>query len=225
MTFPGDGLTSGVDIDPDELPESSESVSVPESAIVLVADGDGDALLADGDGEALEAEGEGEALEAVGDGLAVGAAPTATNEATVDAAEVTEIVHVVLRLEQAPLHPPKSVPDFGIAVRVTVSELANPYAQAPPQLIPPGLEVTIPGATPAVVIDTATGTVTAESIGQGASTVPSRPIAAVFDRVLPATLPNSPAINAAPSEAVIPRISDVPDEFIQVATEPSIRLA
>jgi hypothetical protein len=51
----------------------------------------------------------------------------------------------------APLQPPKMDPPSGVAVSVTTVPLANEAAHVAPQLIPAGLEVTVPVPAPVLL--------------------------------------------------------------------------
>ena len=51
-------------------------------------------------------------------------------------------------LEQAPLHPANVDPDAGEAVRLTTVPAVKLALHVGPQLIPPGLEVTVPDPVP-----------------------------------------------------------------------------
>jgi hypothetical protein len=53
-------------------------------------------------------------------------------------------VHVLPEVLSQPLHPVKMVSIPGVAVSVTVVALMNDAEQLLPQLIPAGLEVTVP---------------------------------------------------------------------------------
>ena len=57
--------------------------------------------------------------------------------------------------EQAPLHPEKTEPARGDAVKVTVVPLGKEALQVVPQLIPAGVLVTVPLPVPA--LDTVSG--------------------------------------------------------------------
>ena len=66
-------------------------------------------------------------------------------------------VQIVELLTQAPLKPPKVDPELGVAVRVTEVPLGKLVEQVAPQLMPAGLETTVPlpvpeGATVTVLV-------------------------------------------------------------------------
>lgn len=69
------------------------------------------------------------------------------------AADVTATTQAPLP-EHAPLHPAKTDPRAGVAVRVTVVPEATDTAQARPQLIPAGLLATVPEPFPLLVTET-----------------------------------------------------------------------
>jgi len=51
----------------------------------------------------------------------------------------------------APLQPANTEPLAGVAVKITLAPLANPYEHADPQLMPAGLLATVPAPDPALV--------------------------------------------------------------------------
>src|SRR5579864_3883794 len=57
-------------------------------------------------------------------------------------------VQVVVLLTQAPVNPPKVEPEAGVAVSVTDVPLGKLAEQLAPQLIPEGLETTVPLPVP-----------------------------------------------------------------------------
>ena len=72
------------------------------------------------------------------------------NVAVMIGADVTTSVHVVLvPLHPPPDHPAKALAAPGAAVNVTLVPGANVALHAPPQLIPAGLDVTVPVPAPA----------------------------------------------------------------------------
>ncbi len=126
--------------------------------------------------------------------------------AVTDRAWVTLTVQVTSLPVHAPPHAVKSALDGSVASKVTVLPEANPYSQLAPQLMPPGFESTRPALAP--VICTVSGWLSPGSMGQGASTGPSVPTAAVFWRVSPPTVSKDPATYTAASDADRPRTSD-----------------
>ena len=62
-------------------------------------------------------------------------------------------VQVPVPAHGAPLQPANTEPGDAVAVRVTVVPTVNAAAQAAPQLMPLGLEVTLPVPAPVLVID------------------------------------------------------------------------
>jgi hypothetical protein len=60
-------------------------------------------------------------------------------------------VHVLVFPEQLPLQPEKREPAFGLAVNVTELPRAKAAEQLAPQLMPAGLDVTVPEPRPAFV--------------------------------------------------------------------------
>src|SRR5580765_6700546 len=61
-------------------------------------------------------------------------------------------VHVPLPVQPLPLQPEKAEPVAALAVSVTELPFANGAEQVAPQLIPAGLDVTVPVPLPAVAI-------------------------------------------------------------------------
>lgn len=55
--------------------------------------------------------------------------------------------------EQAPLQPPKTWPEFGVAVRLIEEPDAEDIEQVAPQLMPAGELVTVPVPVPPSVTD------------------------------------------------------------------------
>jgi hypothetical protein len=70
--------------------------------------------------------------------------PRSRNAAVTDLALFVATVHVFPETLSHPLHPTKADRRPGLAVSVTVTLLANEAEQVDPQLIPAGLEVTVP---------------------------------------------------------------------------------
>lgn len=60
-------------------------------------------------------------------------------------------VHVPVPLQPPPDQPENTEPEFGTAVRVTMVSVAYGSVQSRPQLIPAGLDVTVPDPAPEVV--------------------------------------------------------------------------
>jgi hypothetical protein len=54
--------------------------------------------------------------------------------------------------EQAPVHPVKTEPAAGVAVRVIVDPAVYAEEQVPPQLMPAGVDVTVPLPLPLFTI-------------------------------------------------------------------------
>jgi len=73
------------------------------------------------------------------------------NVAVTDLAAVTLTVQAVPDTELQPLHPPKREPLFATAVSVTVVPLVYGSEQSAPQLIPAGLDETVPPPAPALL--------------------------------------------------------------------------
>src|SRR5438132_13901779 len=61
---------------------------------------------------------------------------------------VRVMVHVPVPVQPPPVHPSKVEPLAGVAVRVTCVPLSKEAEQVAPQLIPAGLEVTVPLPVP-----------------------------------------------------------------------------
>jgi hypothetical protein len=61
-------------------------------------------------------------------------------------------VHLLPETESQPVQPKKVMSKSGVAVRVTTVPLLNAAEQVPPQLIPEGLEVTVPPPTRPVFV-------------------------------------------------------------------------
>jgi hypothetical protein len=78
---------------------------------------------------------------------------------------VTKLVAVTLQLpvplQLPPLQPLKTDPDAAFADKVTVVEGGNSWEQTAPQLIPAGLDLTVPYPVPLL----ATETITVGAIG------------------------------------------------------------
>ena len=70
--------------------------------------------------------------------------PRSGKSAVTDLAEFMLTVQVLPETLSHPLHPPKPESKSGVAVRVTVVPLTYVAEQVLPQLMPAGLEVTVP---------------------------------------------------------------------------------
>ncbi len=70
--------------------------------------------------------------------------PRSLKSAVTDLAEIMSTVQVLPETLSHPLHPPKPESKSGVAVRVTVVPLTYVAEQVLPQLMPAGLEVTVP---------------------------------------------------------------------------------
>src|SRR3990172_1302832 len=82
----------------------------------------------------------------------VGSVNVAAKLALTDTFAFTVTAHVSAVPVHAPLHPRKVAPLAGAAVRVTVVPLLKLAEHVPlPQLMPPGLLVTVPAAEPRIV--------------------------------------------------------------------------
>jgi hypothetical protein len=72
------------------------------------------------------------------------------NVAVTDFAAFTATVHVAPETELQPVQLPKTEPAAGVAVSVTVVPFVYGCEQSAPQLIPAGLDVTVPPPAPAL---------------------------------------------------------------------------
>ncbi|PYX86284.1 MAG: hypothetical protein DMG68_15890 [Acidobacteria bacterium] len=78
--------------------------------------------------------------------------------AVTDTVEFTATVQVSVVPEQAPLHPAKPTPGPGATVSVTDVPLGKVALHVVPQLIPPGVLLTVPFPPPAKVTLSWSGT-------------------------------------------------------------------
>ena len=78
-------------------------------------------------------------------------AGAAAKVAVTACAALSVTVHVVVVFVQAPLHPVNVLPFVGAAVRVTAVPLVKLLLHVVGQVMPAGLEVTVPVPVPAVV--------------------------------------------------------------------------
>jgi hypothetical protein len=110
-----------------------------------------------------------------------------TNWAPTFSVELTVITQLWALPEQAPVQPTNVSPGDGVALSVTVLPDGNDWAHPlfPVQLIPAGLEVTLP-APPTV-----TTTVSATVVGGGVGVGEGEDWPAVAAAVLEESLPNS----------------------------------
>ena len=98
---------------------------------------------------------------------------TGENDAVTDAAAARVSVQVAWLPVQAPVHPVKLLPASALAVSVTWLPSSKLAVQVAPQLMPAGVEVTVPA--PVVATVSVTGMAASGSIASGGSTVPSTP--------------------------------------------------
>src|SRR3954469_12349878 len=75
----------------------------------------------------------------------------AVNVAETAAAAATDMTQVPMPLQPPPDQPLKLDPAPGVAVSVTLVPKLNACAQVTPQLIPAGVEVTVPAPVPALL--------------------------------------------------------------------------
>src|SRR5215471_3992114 len=78
---------------------------------------------------------------------------TGSNWAVTDLSALIATVHVLDVPEQSPDHPPKVEPEAGVSVSVTEVPSLKDAEHVEPQLIPEGLEVTVPDPVPVLLTE------------------------------------------------------------------------
>ena len=78
--------------------------------------------------------------------------------------------------EQAPDQPANIEPETGLAVRVTEVPWANEAEQVPPQLIPEGLEVTVPEPVPDLETERVLGDCPTDTLTESEALSPATPV-------------------------------------------------
>jgi hypothetical protein len=118
--------------------------------------------------------------------------------------------------EQAPPQPAKLEPAAGAAVSVTLVPWGNEAEQVAPQLIPPGLLVTVPWPLPFFVTVSCRWTRAKVAVTVGSPLMVSVQVALVPEQAPPQPVKLEPASGAAVSVTLVPSLKDAEQVAPQV---------